>query len=93
MITKYVPGHVLAWESVASAPVQASGLVRFRALSATETELELTLRFAPTELPLAHALAALARPTGTRRVARALRDAPARIARWAEQRQAALPEE
>ena len=67
VITKYVPHSVIAWKSVESSPVRASGLMRFAPLSETETRLDLTLTYRPERTPLRDALRALASPAnGTR---------------------------
>ena len=62
IVTKYVPNSVIAWESVPGSIVQATGLMRFSPLSATETRLDLTLTYLPRSTNLSEAFAAL--PSG-----------------------------
>lgn len=59
IVTKYVPNSVIAWESVPGSIVQATGLMRFSPLSATETRLDLTLTYLPRSTNLSEAFAAL----------------------------------
>lgn len=62
IVTKYVPGQVIAWESVPNAPVQSTGVVRFAPEGPSRTRLDLTLRYRPTFTSLGDAVRALVRP-------------------------------
>ena len=67
-ITKYVPSSVIAWESVPDSPVKASGLMRFFALSPTETRVDLTITYRPLRTGFADAIRALVGANNTVRL-------------------------
>jgi uncharacterized membrane protein len=62
MVTKYVPGQVIAWESVPNAPVKSSGVVRFAPEGPNRTRLDLTLRYRPAQTSVRDALRAIVGP-------------------------------
>jgi uncharacterized membrane protein len=62
LVTKYVPGQVIAWESVPNSPVESTGVVRFAPEGPDRTRLDLTLRYRPTYTSLGDAVRALVGP-------------------------------
>jgi uncharacterized membrane protein len=62
IVTKYVPGQVIAWESVPNAPVQSTGIVRFAPEGPNRTRLDLSVRYRPSYTSLREALRALVGP-------------------------------
>jgi uncharacterized membrane protein len=62
IVTKYVPGQVIAWESVPNAPVQSTGIVRFIPDGPNRTRLDITLRYRPASTSLRDAVRALVGP-------------------------------
>jgi uncharacterized membrane protein len=62
IVTKYVPGQVIAWESVANSPVESTGVVRFAPEGPDRTRLDLTLRYRPASTSLGDAIRALVGP-------------------------------
>jgi uncharacterized membrane protein len=62
VVTKYVPGQVIAWESVPNAPVESTGIVRFAPEGPNRTRLDLTLRYRPNSTNLRDAVRALVGP-------------------------------
>jgi uncharacterized membrane protein len=80
-VTKYVPSSVIAWESVPDSPVKASGLMRFFALSPTETRVDLTITYRPLRTGLADALGALVGANNTVRLRTELAQATHEMAR------------
>ena len=62
VVTKYVPGQVIAWESVPKAPVVSNGVVRFAPDGPDRTRLDVTLRYRPAHTSLASALRAIVGP-------------------------------
>jgi uncharacterized membrane protein len=62
LVTKYVPGQVIAWESVANAPVESTGVVRFAPDGPDRTRLDVTLRYRPAYTSLGDALRAIVGP-------------------------------
>lgn len=62
IVTKYVPGQVIAWESVPNSPVESSGVVRFAPEGPDRTRLDLTLRYRPAYTSLGDAVRALLGP-------------------------------
>lgn len=60
--TKYVPNSVIAWESVAGAPVRMRATLRF-VPEERRTRLTVTARYEPMDGTLADALVALTTPT------------------------------
>lgn len=63
LVTKYVPGQVIAWESVPNAPVQSNGVVRFAPEGPDRTRLDVTLRYRPSYTSLGDALRAIVGPS------------------------------
>ena len=68
VVTKYVPNSVIAWESVPTSVVHASGLMRFAPLSQGETRVDLTLTYRPLRTGLLDAIRALVTPSNTARL-------------------------
>jgi uncharacterized membrane protein len=62
IVTKYVPGQVIAWESVPNSAVESNGLVRFAPEGPDRTRLDLTLRYRPAYTSLGDAVRALVGP-------------------------------
>jgi uncharacterized membrane protein len=62
IVTKYVPGQVIAWESVPNSPVESTGVVRFAPEGPDRTRLDLTLRYRPAYTSLGDAVRALVGP-------------------------------
>jgi uncharacterized membrane protein len=62
IVTKYVPGQVIAWQSVPNAPVESTGIVRFAPEGPDRTRLDLTLRYRPASTSLGDAVRALVGP-------------------------------
>jgi uncharacterized membrane protein len=65
VVTKYVPGQVIAWESAPGAPVESTGVVRFAPDGPDRTRLDLTLRYRPAYTSLGDALRAIVGPSRT----------------------------
>ena len=62
LVTKYVPGQVIAWESVPNAPVESTGVVRFAPEGPERTRLDLTVRYRPAYTSLGDAVRAIVGP-------------------------------
>ncbi len=62
VVTKYVPGQVIAWESVPNAPVESTGVVRFAPAGQDRTRLDITLRYRPAHTSLGDAFRAIVGP-------------------------------
>jgi uncharacterized membrane protein len=62
IVTKYVPGQVIAWESVPNSPVESTGVVRFAPEGPDRTRLDLTVRYRPRYTSLGDAVRALVGP-------------------------------
>jgi uncharacterized membrane protein len=62
IVTKYVPGQVIAWESVPNSPVESTGVVRFAPEGPDRTRLDLTVRYRPAFTSLGDAVRALVGP-------------------------------
>jgi uncharacterized membrane protein len=58
-ITKYVPNTVIAWESVAGSPVETRNVLRFTALGAERTRIDVETAYRPSETPMQDAVHAL----------------------------------
>jgi uncharacterized membrane protein len=63
LVTKYVPGQVIAWQSVPNAPVESTGVVRFAPEGPDRTRLDVTLRYRPTYTSLGDALRSIVAPS------------------------------
>jgi uncharacterized membrane protein len=59
VITKYVPNCVIGWESVAGSPVETRNILRFTALGADRTRIDVETAYRPTETPWRDAVSAL----------------------------------
>lgn len=59
VVTKYVPSSVIGWESAPGSEVEATGLMRFEALSPTETQIAVSVRYRPLHTGIADAFLAL----------------------------------
>lgn len=79
LVTKYVPNSVIAWESKPGSPIQATGLMRFAPLSATETRVDVSLTYLPKHTGLADAFSALLKGDNTRRLRGDIARAPQAI--------------
>jgi uncharacterized membrane protein len=62
IVTKYVPGQVIAWESVPNASVESTGVVRFAPEGPERTRLDLTVRYRPAYTSLGDAVRAIVAP-------------------------------
>ena len=62
VVTKYVPNHVLAWESERGSEVEVRGLIRFTALTPTRTRLDFEVKYRPTKTTMNDAIRALMAP-------------------------------
>ncbi len=62
VVTKYVPNHVIAWESVPRSPVEVRGLIRFTAVSPTRTKLQFEFAHTPSRTRWSDAVRALLGP-------------------------------
>jgi uncharacterized membrane protein len=62
VVTKYVPGQVIAWESVPNSPVESTGIVRFAPDGPGRTRLDLTVRYRPASTSLGDAVRAIVGP-------------------------------
>jgi uncharacterized membrane protein len=81
VVTKYVPNSVIAWESVATSPVRASGLMRFAPLGSDATRLDMILTYRPNATAVADALRALATTKNSTRLRAELARASAELGR------------
>jgi len=84
-VTKYVPNSVIAWESVATAPVRSSGTMRFAPLGPNATRVDLSLTYLPHHTDLGDALHALMIARANRRVRDQVAHASVALSRGAEQ--------
>lgn len=85
LVSKYVPGQVIAWESVPGAPVESSGIVRFTA-SGDSTVVSLRITFLPRELRLYEAIRSLFSRRTDHRLREALTRTPHQLSEWARLR-------
>ena len=72
VVTKYVPNSVIAWESVVRSLVDSSGIVRFTALSPSETRVDLTITHRPIQTTLKDAVRTLLAPQASHLIDRHL---------------------
>jgi uncharacterized membrane protein len=63
VVTKYVPGQVIAWESVPNASVESNGVVRFAPDGPDRTRLDVTLRYRPAYTSVGDAVRAIVAPS------------------------------
>jgi uncharacterized membrane protein len=82
-VTKYVPGQVIAWESVADSPVASAGIVRFEALGPTRTRLDVDVSWAPGATSTREALRAFTVRRGGDRLRDELARAGEKLRGWA----------
>jgi len=68
VINKYVPNSVIAWESVVRSLVDSSGVIRFTALSASRTRVDLTITHRPLTTTMKDAVRSLLAPRAATRV-------------------------
>jgi uncharacterized membrane protein len=61
VVTKFVPGSIIAWKSVPGSPVEASGTVRFAPVKDDQTKLDIEFIYRPEKSDLLEALHALGR--------------------------------
>jgi uncharacterized membrane protein len=59
VVTKYVPNCVIAWESVPGSPVETRNVLRFTALDANRTRIDVETAYRPSETPMNEAVHAL----------------------------------
>jgi uncharacterized membrane protein len=59
VVTKYVPNCVIAWESVPGSPVETHNVLRFTALGANRTRIDVETAYRPSETPMQDAVHAL----------------------------------
>jgi uncharacterized membrane protein len=59
VVTKYVPNHVIAWESVPQSQVEMRGLIRFMALTPTRTRLTFEVIYTPLRSRLSDTIRAM----------------------------------
>jgi uncharacterized membrane protein len=59
VLTKFVPNQVIGWQSTPGGDVESSGVVRFEALGADETKIDIELRYRPLRTDVVEALYAL----------------------------------
>jgi uncharacterized membrane protein len=59
LITDWVPNQFIGWRSAEGSPVETSGQVRFRAVSDSETQIDVQLTYQPPAGAAGHAVAAL----------------------------------
>jgi uncharacterized membrane protein len=59
VVTKYVPNSVIAWESVPGSPVETRNILRFTALGAERTRIDVETAYRPSETPMQEAVHAL----------------------------------
>jgi uncharacterized membrane protein len=67
-VTKYVPNSVIAWESIPGSPVEATGMMRFAPLSATDTRVDISVTYRPRRTSLADAIRAVMAQSNTNRL-------------------------
>lgn len=79
MVTKYVPGQVIAWESAPNSPVESTGIVRFTPEGADKTRLDITIRYKPVYTSLRDAVRSIVGPPRTPAVRRAMATASNRL--------------
>jgi uncharacterized membrane protein len=91
-VTKYVPNSVIAWESVPGSVVVAGGLMRFSALSPTETRVDVRLTYRPLRTDVFEAIHALFTPSNTQRLRSEVSQASRQLARPPLERAKALPQ-
>jgi uncharacterized membrane protein len=72
VVTKYVPNSVIAWESVVRSLVDSSGIVRFTALSPSQTRVDLTITHRPIQTTLKDAVRTLLAPQASHLIDRHL---------------------
>jgi len=75
VVTKYVPNHVIAWESVPQSMVEMRGLIRFMALTPTRTRLTFEANYSPTRSRLSDTIRALMGPAPQKRIVNDLKHA------------------
>jgi uncharacterized membrane protein len=63
VVTKYVPNCVIGWESVRGSPVETRNVLRFTALGADRTRIDIETAYRPSETPLHEAIRALMGPS------------------------------
>ena len=80
-ITKYVPNSVIAWESDAGSPVKASGTMRFSPLSASDTRVDVALKYVPLDTNLGQAIRAIVNGGNSKRVRGAVSAASRELSR------------
>lgn len=91
LVSKYVPGQVIAWESVPGEPMLSSGLVRFSAPTDGTTLVSLRITFEPRELAPEEAFRSLFSRTMEHRLREALAHTPRHLSEWARDREPAVP--
>jgi uncharacterized membrane protein len=92
IVTKFVPGQVLAWESLPGGNAVSAGVIRFTPLGADRTRLDLRVSFRPRSLSLGGAAGAFARAPASRVLRSALHQASAHFDAWDPNAEAPPPE-
>lgn len=92
IVTKFVPGQVLAWESTSGGPIRSTGLVRFTPIDAGSTRLDVELSYEEPVTSMAAALRAFRIPPASRAIGRALQRASIGLAAWDPTAEPPLPE-
>lgn len=87
IVTKYVPGQVIAWESVPGSAMQSSGVVRFSAPADGSTQVAVRVTFLARELELAEALQSLLSRRMQHRLQHGLAQMPRHLSEWARARE------
>ena len=82
IVSKFVPGQVLAWESLPGGTAMSAGVIRFTPIGASRTRLDLRITFRPLGLSFGDAAAAFARAPASRVLVSALRQVSAHFDAW-----------
>ena len=59
VITRFVPNHTLAWETIPGSPIQHAGIIRFQPNTEGTTRMEIRMSYNPVVGGLGHAIASL----------------------------------
>lgn len=92
IVTKFVPGQVLAWESLPGGNAKSAGVIRFTPLGTNRTRLDLRITFRPVRLSLGDATGAFARAPASRMLKTTLRQVGAHFDAWDPNAEAPPPE-
>jgi len=92
IVTKFVPGQVLGWESLPGGDTSSAGIIRFTPLGASRTRLDLRITFRPLHVSLGDAAGAFARASASRVLKSALYRAGTHFDAWDPNEEAPPPE-